>query len=66
MAGLNVLMFRVLAHPSNNLTFRWIFSKGEERVDIEQVFMMVMIEMMIMIMMVIMMVMMTIEMVMMI
>jgi len=30
------LKCRVLAHPSNNLTFRWIFSKGEERVDIEQ------------------------------
>ena len=59
-------MFRVLAHPSNNLTFRWIFSKGEERVDIEQVttIMMVMIEMMMMLMMVIMMVIMLIEMVM--
>ena len=28
---------RVLAHPANNLTFRWVFSKGEERADIEQV-----------------------------
>ena len=28
---------RVLAHPASNLTFRWVFSKGEERADIEQV-----------------------------
>ena len=27
----------MLAHPANNLTFRWVFSKGEERADIEQV-----------------------------
>ena len=38
-------MFRVLAHPSNNLTFRWVFSKGEERVDIEQVIIMIMMVM---------------------
>ena len=46
-----IAMFRVLAHPSNNLTFRWVFSKGEERVDIEQVIIMMVKMVIIMIMM---------------